>query len=573
MNDNWALLNLDPTGDALAIKRAYAKQLKQNRPDDAPEAYQALRHAYEWAMREAEWIQHSDARIGQNFGSEEAEESWQSPPENASSILLECDGRDDGGGDEVIETDHASELLERWTQRLLDQDFNSLENNWSELRKELDQLPLSEQAASSEIFADFVLHNEAIVSAWLPLLGQYFQWGRDYREIEQLGVARLTQLRERLAQADPTVFRDAQLIERKLELLRLDWVVKEKGILQGQLYAFLSRSRIRQQLTETYDNEHRALDMSFVRWQGMSALASRALLFQLLLVLACVIPVAYLLIKPEQGLLNWVGWPLFFSGAYWFAAWGLGRSLPAAGDEMSRVLSELNWLHTDMSRHVAAIALSLVVALMVRDDVALTFLQSVFPDKALVGVAVLVCIAALLIQPGSRDERQIVFPMLGAFSFALTSLTNTEGLDWIVAMGAATAWIGLGGWVYSQYHEQVMRYFRNPWETLRPRAWWGWILLIVAFKFVIPLLILVLILALPITYRVIARYLSVETAWLAIALAVAFAMLIDPVKAASISFPLLVATAAVFTWLHAGTNWLSNKLFTRVPTSFFGESR
>ena len=48
MNDNWALLNLDPTGDALAIKRAYAKQLKQNRPDDAPEAYQALRHAYEW---------------------------------------------------------------------------------------------------------------------------------------------------------------------------------------------------------------------------------------------------------------------------------------------------------------------------------------------------------------------------------------------------------------------------------------------------------------------------------------------------------------------------------------------
>lgn len=140
-------------------------------------------------------------------------------------------------------------------------------------------------------------------------------------------------------------------------------------------------------------------------------------------------------------------------------------------------------------------------------------------------------------------------------------------------MGAATAWIGLGGWVYSQYHEQVMRYFRNPWETLRPRAWWGWILLIVAFKFVIPLLILLLILALPITYRVIARYLSVEAAWLAIALAVAFAMLIDPIKAASLSFPLLVATAAVFTWLHAGTNWLSNKLFTRVPTSFFGESR
>ena len=41
----------------------------------------------------------------------------------------------------------------------------------------------------------------------------------------------------------------------------------------------------------------------------------------------------------------------------------------------------------------------------------------------------------------------------------------------------------------------------------------------------------------------------------------------------TIGFPLLVATVAVSTRLHAGTNWLGNKLFTRVPTTFFRESR
>jgi hypothetical protein len=568
MSEYWELLDLEPTGDVLAIKRAYARQLKQNRPDDAPEAYQALRQAYEWAMREADWIRKSVVEAGPDHAFVDQDETWQPQLDSMTPGLV---GREWGaeGDDEPIESDQASALLERWAERLLDPASADMESLWPTLRQELDLLPLNEQAASSALFADFVLQNENLLPAWLARLAQHFQWGRDYRDAEWLGAGRLALLRERWVQEDPAAFRDAQLIEQANELLRLDWVLQHRGKLSGQVYAALAHPVIRSQLKETYDKQHRALDISFVRWEAMSAAASRAVLIRLFLVLACAIPVAYLLIKPEQGLLRWMAWPAFFGGAYWFAAWGLGRSLPAAGDEMGNALSALSWLRTDISRIVAAIALPLAVALIARDAVALPALQSIFPDKALVGAGVLICVAALLISPENREERRIAFPMLGALSFAITSLTGTEGSDWMVAMGVAAAWMGLGGWIYSRYHELAMQYFRSPWETLRPRAWWGWVLLVVAFKFALALLAFLLILALPITLRVIARYWSANTAWLAIGLAVALAVFADPAKAASLSLPILVLTVAAFTWLQAGANRIARKMFGAVPTSFF----
>ena len=50
MND-WERLGIDPTSDASMIKKAYAKQLKLNRPEDDPQGYQELREAYERLLK------------------------------------------------------------------------------------------------------------------------------------------------------------------------------------------------------------------------------------------------------------------------------------------------------------------------------------------------------------------------------------------------------------------------------------------------------------------------------------------------------------------------------------------
>lgn len=43
----WEILGIPPDADKNQIKRAYSKLIKENRPDDAPEAFQLIRDAYE----------------------------------------------------------------------------------------------------------------------------------------------------------------------------------------------------------------------------------------------------------------------------------------------------------------------------------------------------------------------------------------------------------------------------------------------------------------------------------------------------------------------------------------------
>ena len=191
------------------------------------------------------------------------------------------------------------------------------------------------------------------------------------------------------------------------------------------------------------------------------------------------------------------------------------------------------------------------------------------PDRVLTAAAVLTCVAALLIPFETPEERRIYLPMLGAFSFGLTGLTGEKGAAWVVAMGAAAAWIGLGGWVYHEYHDDVVRFYRSPWAVLRPRTWWGWMLFVVAIKFVLAALAFCLTLALPVTLRVVARYLSANAAWLAIGLAVGVSLLAGSDKAAAASLLALVLAAAALMGLQALAERLSGRLFRRAPVTFF----
>lgn len=59
MTDAWKILGLDPdTADEKQVRSAYARLLKLNRPDQNPEGFQQLRHAYEHALQ---WLRHRNA--------------------------------------------------------------------------------------------------------------------------------------------------------------------------------------------------------------------------------------------------------------------------------------------------------------------------------------------------------------------------------------------------------------------------------------------------------------------------------------------------------------------------------
>lgn len=47
----WQTLDIAPTEDESEIRRAYARQLKKNRPDTDPTGYQRLREAFDDAKR------------------------------------------------------------------------------------------------------------------------------------------------------------------------------------------------------------------------------------------------------------------------------------------------------------------------------------------------------------------------------------------------------------------------------------------------------------------------------------------------------------------------------------------
>ena len=56
----WERLGIDPTADTTVIKKAYAKQLKFNKPDKNPEGFRDLRAAYEQALNESYWYEEEE---------------------------------------------------------------------------------------------------------------------------------------------------------------------------------------------------------------------------------------------------------------------------------------------------------------------------------------------------------------------------------------------------------------------------------------------------------------------------------------------------------------------------------
>ena len=57
----WSVLEISPTDDAAAIRKAYAVKLRVTRPDEDPKGFQALREARDAALAQTRYVNKQDA--------------------------------------------------------------------------------------------------------------------------------------------------------------------------------------------------------------------------------------------------------------------------------------------------------------------------------------------------------------------------------------------------------------------------------------------------------------------------------------------------------------------------------
>ena len=53
--ESFALLEIDPTDDETAIKKAYARKIRKIHPEENPDEWKKIRDAYETLLNSAKW--------------------------------------------------------------------------------------------------------------------------------------------------------------------------------------------------------------------------------------------------------------------------------------------------------------------------------------------------------------------------------------------------------------------------------------------------------------------------------------------------------------------------------------
>lgn len=264
MKRYWKLLGIAPTEDLVAIKRAYAKVLKQNRPDDDPEAYQRLREAYDWVQRDARRAQANRASAGNDpygpdhegaagdfdGGASIVVSEPSTPPRSQQvsqerplhEVAIESAGADseescvhfaslapppsphqslDGPLHEVDTESAESDSGERQDSPdggvsalapdaegvlgLLEawlQDAGGYETSFAiELTQLLSQLSFGARVETEARCAAFVLAHESAPQRMVLVLAEHFDWGRDFRLEQLIGEERALALYLRVEEA------------------------------------------------------------------------------------------------------------------------------------------------------------------------------------------------------------------------------------------------------------------------------------------------------------------------------------------------------------------------------------
>ncbi|MFY8135375.1 MAG: J domain-containing protein, partial [Aquimonas sp.] len=241
----WQVLGIEPIEDPRAIKQAYARAVKQHRPDSDPEGYQRVRECYEWALGWVEWRQAQalDPGAQEPRASEPAPEPTPAvdveadaghlaaaqveaapapapaiepapEPHAAAPAAQASDGQGEKRSDaapvpipdsepeqapgpiEIVEpAPLLASLHHFWTQ----QGDAALIDALPRLLFALNEVPLAYQAEASHRFAAWLVENP-VPEEVAAVLQRHFGWRSDYRVDGQLGPELVEALRAKLSE-------------------------------------------------------------------------------------------------------------------------------------------------------------------------------------------------------------------------------------------------------------------------------------------------------------------------------------------------------------------------------------
>ena len=255
--DCWQILQIEPTNDTRAIKRAYAKLLKTTRPDDDAAAYQALREAFDEALAIAphlladengdDWsfddnadsetpppdplaADYADSREQQPETPDSGFQAAFAPPADTPPAPAEYSEQDFSGCPEAgLENETEAQAARQpegvqsaFADPDIEEDFwgiwdnieqmlthyyhtgggNALAQAWPQIRDALDGLPLGGSDEASSLCAAFLRHyrieHPEVWTQW----ADYFGWSEDVRgatltpeELQQLVLHRRSMAR------------------------------------------------------------------------------------------------------------------------------------------------------------------------------------------------------------------------------------------------------------------------------------------------------------------------------------------------------------------------------------------
>ena len=170
----WNILEISPTVDTNAIKKAYAAKLRIFHPEDDPEGFQRLREAYEQALKEAKYIKEVEAP-GVVAEKVDYEQHGMAVPKEKAVSNQRTVAEETENGNSTSE--EAADQFMRQVQAIYDDFFRRIDRSqWETLLDDKALWRLDVKTVVNQKILDFLLDHHYLPHDIWGLLNDHFFW-------------------------------------------------------------------------------------------------------------------------------------------------------------------------------------------------------------------------------------------------------------------------------------------------------------------------------------------------------------------------------------------------------------